>query len=87
MTKANVIYEQVTFAQFCGAGRSLAMLPSFLEEAERLCAKLNGRPSPARNRGDTSPGKVSLLELLSGALATTHFFTRFPLLRFRPCSK
>lgn len=54
---------KVSFAQFCGAGRSLAMLPRFLEEAERLCAKLNGRPSPERrrannNRGDMSPGKT-----------------------------
>ncbi|GMH96592.1 hypothetical protein TrST_g9362 [Triparma strigata] len=54
---------KVTFAQFCGAGRSLAMLPSFLEEAERLCAKLNGRPSPARHNnswGEVSPGKTQM---------------------------
>jgi hypothetical protein len=37
----------VTFAQFCGAGRSLAMLPGFLAEAQRLCDKINGR-SPER---------------------------------------
>ncbi len=39
-----------SFAQFVGAGRSLAMLPGFLKEAERLCAKLNGRyETPTRN--------------------------------------
>jgi len=42
--------EKITFGQFCGVGRSLAMLPRFLEEAERLCSKLNGRPSPMKVR-------------------------------------
>ena len=40
-----------TFQQFLGLGRSLAMLPRFLSEASRLCARLNGAPSPNRPAG------------------------------------
>jgi hypothetical protein len=45
-------YSRVSFLQFLGAGRSLAMLPKFLAEAARLCARLNGRPSPSRPVGN-----------------------------------
>ena len=50
---------RVTFAQLCGASRSLAVLPSFLAEASRLCAKLNGDPDPSLSQGSSSLGSPS----------------------------
>ncbi|GMI08438.1 hypothetical protein TrRE_jg6030 [Triparma retinervis] len=69
--------ERITFGQFCGAGRSLAMLPRFLEEAEKLCSKLNGRPSPMKHQlkfedvGAENSGRLSPQSTIMDALVDT----------------
>jgi hypothetical protein len=53
------------------------MLPRFLEEAEKLCSKLNGRPSPMKNQlkfedvGSDNSGRQSPLSAIMDAFVDT----------------